>query len=50
VLARVRAEVAGGGRRSFREAPDHEGETFAEDVAWEIDLAGGVRAAREPNW
>lgn len=37
VLARVRAEVAGRGQRSFREAPDHEGETFAEDVAWELE-------------
>ena len=37
VLGRVRAEVASeAGRRSFREAPDHEGETFAEDVAWEL--------------
>jgi ribosomal protein S12 methylthiotransferase accessory factor len=36
VTARVRALLAEEGARSFRDAPDHEGETFAEDVAWQL--------------
>lgn len=37
VLGGVRAAIlAEAGARSFRDAPDHEGETFAEDVAWEL--------------